>query len=218
MHGPRVGRGRRRPQPKRRRARPRCIGCSVVRSARPSRRRSRRRRRPACSSSTRWRPAPGPWPGRGVEQVPAEDAVDRAGRSWKPLRGAPWRARSRVRPGVPLDFGEEVLDEDLAGQPLAEERDVLPDDRTEVHEGPATRASASAARNRGSTLVVRTDVGFGPGDAGAGGGAHRLSAAFRPPHLNSPGTLDPSRRPAARNGEASLPRRRRSRAPAPPPA
>ena len=40
----------------------------------------------------------------------------------------------RAGPRVPVEVGEQILDEQLAAEPLAEERDVGADDRAEIDE------------------------------------------------------------------------------------
>ena len=89
-----------------------------------------------------------------IDQIPGQDAVDAAG--W--LRQAVWRrtpGRSAVVPGthVLLEVGVEILDEDLAAERLAEERQVRPDDRTRDRAAPERPAPASVRRNFLSAFV-----------------------------------------------------------------
>ena len=44
---------------------------------------------------------------------------------------------------VPIEIGEDVLDEDLAAELFAEEADVAADDRARDRAGPATRATSA---------------------------------------------------------------------------
>src|SRR4026209_968744 len=65
-----------------------------------------------------------------VEQVPAQDAVDGAVRVWESFLDERLDLAHRRRRGRKIRG--DVFDEDLAAQPLSEERDVLSDNRAEV--------------------------------------------------------------------------------------
>ncbi len=65
-----------------------------------------------------------------IEQVPAQDAVDGAVRVRESFLEERLDLAHRRRRGRKIRG--DVFDEDLAAQPLSEERDVLSDDRTEV--------------------------------------------------------------------------------------
>src|SRR5206468_9608740 len=69
-----------------------------------------------------------------VDEVPAQDAVDSAGFLWKSFLEKRRQGLERAGTHVPIEIGEQILDEDLASQLLAEEADVAADDRTEVDE------------------------------------------------------------------------------------
>src|SRR5438874_1435666 len=69
-----------------------------------------------------------------VDNVPAQNAVHPAiGLREAPLEKGRQRLK-RALARVPVEVGENVLDEDLAAQLLAEEADVAADDRAEIEE------------------------------------------------------------------------------------
>ena len=93
-----------------------------------------------------------------IEDVPAQDAVDAAVRV--PEAGVERRASVVERAGarMPVEVGEQVLDEQLAAELLAEERDVGADDRAEVDEHRRLGCCAIAARNFGSAFDGTTGI------------------------------------------------------------
>ena len=97
-------------------------------------RRIRAARRRAAARGRLRAPAPARRGDRGSRRVPAQDAVDRAvacgNASWR----APGSASQLAVADVPIEIREDVLDENLAAELLAEEADVAADDRPEVEQ------------------------------------------------------------------------------------
>ena len=69
-----------------------------------------------------------------IEEVPAQDAVDAGVRMAKALLEG-WRQLvGRTGAGMSIDVSEQVFDEELAAEAIAEELDVRADDRPEIQQ------------------------------------------------------------------------------------
>jgi hypothetical protein len=69
-----------------------------------------------------------------VDEVPAQDAVDRRGLLREAVPQRLGEAFGRPGADVAVQIGEQILDEDLAAELLAEEADVGADDGPQVEE------------------------------------------------------------------------------------
>src|SRR5689334_21199461 len=69
-----------------------------------------------------------------IEQIPAEDAVDRPVFLQKSTAEKVWKCRELPLANVTIEVGEHVLDENLAAELFAEEAHIAADDRAEIEQ------------------------------------------------------------------------------------
>ena len=99
--------------------------------------------------------------------------------------GMPPRGRRAVAAQLAIDVGEEVLDEQLAAEPLAAEGDVRADDRAQVEQDRRVLLR-SVATNFGNALEATTGS-----SRGAGASPLRPGASARlPPHFRRSVSMD----------------------------
>ncbi len=117
-----------------------------------------------------------------------------------------------------IEVGEDVLDEDLAAELLAEEADVAADDRTEIEQdrrfARRERLQKLAQRLRGEDRILDdpTEAAMGSGSRSADGETDRESSRKPARYARVAGAADASRLGATagrapRQAAARLPRR-----------